>query len=183
MMLLMQRWLMMIIMLAPLHALAQTYLQGRVVGVIDGDTITILDASKKQHRIRLAQIDAPEFSMPFGRAAKKFLSNVISRKTVEIDTHGLDRYGRVLATVFIDKQNVNLLMVASGYAWAYRRYLSDLAYCRAEDSARKRKLGLWTEPQPIPPWRWRMQKRINPQSRPEPQRGSAMPCGIHARSP
>lgn len=165
----------------PVSAFAATWVQGWVVGVADGDTITILTKAKTQHRIRLAEIDAPESSMPYGRAAKKFLSDAIYRQTVSVHSQGIDRYGRLLGVVYQNKQNINMLMVSNGYAWAYRQYLTDLAYCRAEAIARKARRGLWAEPDPIPPWQWRMARRINPQLRPGAVRASAAPCGIRAR--
>lgn len=171
------------IAIAPLSsAIAATLLEGWVVGVADGDTLTILDANRQQHKIRLAQIDAPESGMPYGRVAKKALSDAVYRRTVTVQAGELDRYGRVLGTVYLDQKNINLQMVASGYAWAYRRYVTDIAYCRAEAQARDSRRGLWAEKKPIPPWQWRRMKRASRSSPPQGASGFVAPCDIRSRS-
>ncbi|HLU03208.1 MAG TPA: thermonuclease family protein [Advenella sp.] len=154
------RCLIAIIMLAPAPpVLAATWLEGRVVGIADGDTLTILDKARQQHKIRLAQIDAPESGMPYGRAAKKFLSLAVYRKTVRVLADKRDRYGRVLGVVYLGRQNINMRMVANGYAWAYRAYVTDTAYCNAQALARRQRQGLWAEKKPVPPWQWRRLKQ------------------------
>ncbi|AFK64124.1 hypothetical protein TKWG_22400 [Advenella kashmirensis WT001] len=154
------RCLIAILVIAPAPSVfAATWLEGWVVGVSDGDTLTILDQARQQHKIRMAQIDAPESGMPYGRAAKKFLSDAVYRRTVMVQAGERDRYGRVLGTVYLDQKNINMQMVANGYAWAYRNYVTDTAYCEAEDLARRLRRGLWAEKEPVPPWQWRRLKQ------------------------
>ena len=171
------------IAIAPLSsAIAATLLEGWVVGVADGDTLIILDENRQQHKIRLAQIDAPESGMPYGRVAKKALSDAVYRRTVTVQAGERDRYGRVIGTVYLDQKNINLQMVAGGYAWAYRRYVTDIAYCRAEARARESRRGLWAEKHPIPPWQWRRMKRVSRSSPPGGASGVVAPCDIRSRS-
>ena len=176
------RCLILLTISVPLPAVGATWLEGWVVAIADGDTITILDESKKQHKIRLGQIDAPESGMPYGRAAKKFLSDTVYRKTVRIQASDTDRYGRVVGIVHLDRKNINMLMVANGYAWAYRHYVTDIAYCEAEGSARRLRLGLWADKKPVPPWQWRRLKPARSGATEKNQRDYAVaPCGIADR--
>ncbi len=131
-------------------------LSGRVVKVNDGDTITILDAERAQHKIRLHGIDTPEYDQPYGKAAKRKLSDLVSGKGVGIDIKDIDRYGRTVGVVYINSSNINLAMVRSGYAWWYRYFArSDDALREAEEQARANELGLWADPDPVAPWDWR----------------------------
>src|SRR5699024_1779401 len=80
---------------------------GRVVRVIDGDTVSVLDATNTQHRIRLSQIDAPETKQAFSKVSKEALADFIANKEVRVKVDGIDRYKRVLGEIFIDDQNIN----------------------------------------------------------------------------
>jgi len=141
-------------MLLASAARAETF-KGKVVGVTDGDSITVLRDDKSQVKVRLDQIDAPEISQPFGRAANKALSRLVFGKVVDIETSGLDKYGRTIGLVTLDCEAANYTMVKTGYAWAYRKYLRKYDLLTWEEDARNQRLGLWSEPNPIPPWEWR----------------------------
>lgn len=129
-------------------------LTGRVVRVADGDTLTVLVESRL-YKIRLVEIDAPEHGQPFGRRARRALAELAYDKTVTVESRGRDRYGRILGEVLLEGISLNRTLVASGYAWAYRRYLEDQAYLELEQQARKQERGLWAHSAPVPPWRWR----------------------------
>ena len=90
---------------------------GRVVKVSDGDTITVLDSSKTQHKIRLQGIDAPEKSQAFGNASRKFLAGLVANHEVRVAWSKRDRYQRILGTVFVDGKDANLEMLKAGMAW------------------------------------------------------------------
>jgi endonuclease YncB( thermonuclease family) len=147
------------------HAFAAAPIQGRVVGVSDGDTITVLDANKQQHRIRFKGIDAPESKQAFGNVSKAALSDLVYRKQVTVMWTEKDRYGRVLGTVMLDGTDINLRMISQGNAWHYKQYASSqsakdrAAYASAEAAARSTGKGLWRDPDPVPPWDFRRQKR------------------------
>ena len=156
-------------------------ISGRVVAVTDGDTIKVLDNNGVQHKIRLAGIDAPEKAQPFGNASRKHLASLVAGKDVRVETTKKDRYGRVLGKVWVQPGdcpdcgktlNANHAQILSGMAWWYRDYARDQSpqdrarYKSAVDEARKRKLGLWGEPDPIPPWVWRRGQRSSSASRP-----------------
>lgn len=127
---------------------------GRVVGVADGDTLEVL-CDGVQTRVRLAQIDAPEYRQAYGRRARKELATLVDGRTVRLQAHGLDYYQRPLMTVWLAEVDVNREMVRRGYAWAYRRYLRDPSLLEDEAQARRERRGLWVEADPVPPWRFR----------------------------
>ncbi len=140
-------------------------IQGKVVGVTDGDTVTVLDNSNTMHKIRLMGIDAPEKNMPFGQQSKQNLSNLIFNKQVLIEFNKKDRYGRTVGKITFNGLDINLEQVKSGMAWHYKKYQNEqvsedrLAYANAEDEARLAKQGLWSDPSPLPPWDWRKKRK------------------------
>jgi len=136
-------------------ALAET-LVGDVVAVSDGDTLTILDANLNQYRIRLAGIDAPEKSQPFGQVAKQKLSKLCYDKVAQVNVVTIDRYKRVVGDVTCDDAHANAEMVRSGLAWVYRQYAKNFEYLfPLEKAARESRIGLWLDSHPTPPWIWR----------------------------
>ena len=140
---------------APAHDVS-----GRVVKVTDGDTITVLDANKTQHKVRLYGIDTPEYKQPYSRAATKALAGLVEGERVGVDVKDTDSYGRTVGVVYKESVNVNLEMVKSGYAWWYKKYApSDNDLRVAEERARTDRLGLWADPHPVPPWEWRQGAR------------------------
>jgi endonuclease YncB( thermonuclease family) len=96
--------------------------EGRMVGVSDGDTITVLDDARSQHKIRFAGIDAPEKGQPFGERSKQSLSAIVFQKRVEARCHKKDRYGREVCTVFTSVRDVGLEQIRAGMAWHYKDY-------------------------------------------------------------
>ena len=136
--------------------------RGRVVGVTDGDTITVLDEQNQQHRVRLAEIDAPERGQPWGDRSKQALSVLVFGKSVSVQQTDTDRYGRVVARVFSDGDNINRAMVRDGHAWAYRQYLTDETLIATEARARRERAGLWSmsDAQTVAPWLWRRGERV-----------------------
>lgn len=156
--------LFLIVLLAALPTYAET-LSGRVVGIADGDTITLLDAANQQHKIRLAGIDAPEKSQPYGQASKQALSDQVYDRQVSVETSKRDRYGREIGKVLIAGQDANLEQVRRGLAWHYKQYQKEQpledrqAYGAAEIEARDAKRGLWADTDPMPPREWRHGKR------------------------
>ena len=129
---------------------------GRVVGVSDGDTITVMHDGKGD-KIRLNGIDAPEKGQPFTNRAKQFVSELAFDTDVKVETKGEDRYGRTIGEVFLpDGRNLNQEIVKAGFAWWFRRYAPhDKDLERLETEARDAKRGLWVDPEPIPPWEFR----------------------------
>ena len=140
-------------------------LTGLVVGIADGDTLTLLDANNNQHKIRLSGIDSPEKGQPFGQACKKSLSDLAYDRAVAIESSKLDRYGRVIGKVLVNGQDVNLEQVRRGCGWHYMKYQNEqilddrLSYNAAEASARASRVGLWIDNEPMPPWDWRKARR------------------------
>jgi len=142
-------------MLAPLivFVLTSGTLTGKIVGVQDGDTITLLTSEKVQHKIRLYGIDAPEGGQAFGRKSKSYLSGLVFDKTVTISLEDVDRYQRIVGRVSVAGRDVNLAVVEAGWAWWYRKYApKDKKLRDAEERARLHRRGQWRDDSPIPPW-------------------------------
>ena len=132
---------------------------GRVVGVSDGDTIEVMRAGRAV-RVRLQGVDSPESHQAYGTRAKQFTSDLVFGKTVAVQVHGTDQYGRILGEVILpDGRSLNRELVRNGYAWWYRRYSDDPVLRRLEEEARRERRGLWRDKNPIPPWEFRRERR------------------------
>ena len=140
-------------------------LAGRVVGVSDGDTVTVLTAENRQFKIRLSGIDAPEKKQPFGAHAKDTLSRQLFGQSVVVEWTKTDRYGRIVGKIELDGVDVNLEQIREGSAWVYTQYLRELPvedqrlYREAERQAKSEHRGLWRDSDPEPPWQWRHERR------------------------
>jgi endonuclease YncB( thermonuclease family) len=140
-------------------------LQGKVVGVADGDTITVLDATNTQHKIRLRGIDAPERAQAFGQKSKQSLHRLVLSKQVTIDFQKKDKYGRTVGKVVLNGLDVCLEQIKLGMAWHYKQHESEQskedreAYAQAELATQSQSLGLWKDKNPTPPWEFRKQER------------------------
>lgn len=178
--------------LAVAQAWADTIV-GRVIGVTDGDTITVLDANNVQHTIRLDGIDAPEKDQPGGQAAKLSLAQLVSGKRVSVETGKTDKYGRAVGRVNVGGVYVNLEQIRRGHAWHYKKYqheqdeLDRAAFAEAEFLAQQANRGLWGGRHIVPPWMWRDRskspaKPIARQREPSVPRESTV-SGVDARKP
>ena len=141
-------------------------IEGVVVGVADGETITVLDDRRQQHKVRFAFIDAPEKAQPFGTKAKQVLSDKLYRQQVRVEVLEQDRYGRNVGRIWLGDEDVNLGQLRAGYAWHYQQYARKgqsaqefSRYEQAEQVARQQRLGLWHDTDPVPPWDFRRQQR------------------------
>jgi len=134
--------------------------QGKAIHISDGDTITVLHDAKKE-KIRLYGIDTPEMKQAFGKKAKKFTESMVSGKTVNVETITKDRYGRTVGIVLINEKCLNSDLVSAGYAWVYDRYCKkDMCdkWRLFEKEARRLKSGLWSQENPVAPWKFRKRK-------------------------
>lgn len=142
-----------------------TTLTGKVIKVSDGDTISILDRAKNTHKIRLAGIDAPEKSQPFGQKSKDQLAKTVFGKQVKAQCGKSDRYGRAVCKILLADSDVNLEQIRAGFAWHYTAYASAQTpedrnlYSMAEERAHAHRMGLWRDKQQTPPWEWRHNNR------------------------
>ena len=140
----------------------------KVIGVADGDTLTVLVAdggTKASRRIRLSAIDAPEKAQAFGTVAREQLSKLAFGRVGRLDCRSVDRYGRGVCLVRVEGVDVGLRMVELGLAWHFKRYAGSqpleeaTSYAVAESTARSARVGLWRDlgaaTEPIPPWDWR----------------------------
>jgi len=146
------------------NAISQVF-TGRVVRIADGDTVTILDGTNAQHRIRLQGIDAPESHQAFGTQSKRNLSNLIFDREVTVEYEKTDQYGRIVGKIWLNGTDVNLEQIKSGMAWHYKEYQREQSaadrelYVRAEDEARSAHRGLWADSDPIEPSAFRKEQK------------------------
>jgi len=170
-------------LIAAVGANAETSLTGRVVGVADGDTITVLDAGKTQHKIRLLGIDAPERGQPGGHRSKDALAALVYDQPVRVEWNKRDRNDRIVGKVWVASpdstcrgepdcpmtRDAGLAQITMGRAWWFRKYADEQSpedrgrYEFAEQEARARKAGLWRDESAVPPWDWRAEKRPQPE--------------------
>lgn len=187
----MRHLLLLSLLVVALPAAAETIVC-RVVGISDGDTLTCLTAEKAQERIRLRGIDAPERKQPFGARSKQALSDLTFGKTATVYWTQRDRWGRIIGAIWVEPADcigcgptldAGRAQIASGMAWWFKRYAKQqpleerLSYEFEEKEARARRIGLWLDPQPIPPWDWRKSGLQTPAKRPVIGEIAAHRCG------
>ncbi|MRR50333.1 MAG: nuclease [Rhodocyclaceae bacterium] len=158
----------------PQAAIAETLL-GRIVSITDGDTVTVLDPTNQQHKIRLMGIDAPEKAQPFGSRSQQNLGALLFGRDVAVEWNKRDRYGRIVGKIMVAAQGCNdpqcpkdvdsgLEQIKIGLAWWYQQYAREqtptdrASYEQAEFMAKTQRLGLWADRNSIPPWQWRREK-------------------------
>lgn len=139
------------------YSFCQTTLTGKVVGVKDGDTVVVIDASNYQTTLRLAEVDCPEKDQPFGTKAKQFTSDQVYLKTIKYVVTDTDRYGRSIAMIYFENDNKYLSaeIIKAGMGWHYKKYSTSTKLANFEVKAKKDKIGLWFDNNPIAPWEWR----------------------------
>lgn len=161
------RWIGLVLLIY-LHLVSHAdVLRGRVIGVSDGDTITVLDETKQRHVIRLMGIDAPEKAQAFGQKAKQSLSELVFDRDVSVTWFKRDRYGRTVGQVYVDDTDVCLEQIKRGLAWHYKEYEREQSeedrsrYAEAEKEAMMNRVGLWHDEIQISPSTFRSHLRIN----------------------
>lgn len=141
------------------YAAAMDRFTGKVVGITDGDTISVLRDGKAV-KVRLYGIDAPEKRQAFGTQARQFTADLVFQHTVTVVVHGTDPYGRLIGDVPLTKdQTLSQALVQAGMAWWYREYAGgDVILNKLEIKARLAQRGLWADDHPVPPWEWRRER-------------------------
>jgi micrococcal nuclease len=135
--------------------LSFTIFNAKVIGITDGDTIVVLTLDNQQVKIRLEGIDCPEMKQDFGTRAKQATSDLCYGKRVSIHKSGVDRYGRTLAYVYVGDTCINKELLRLGMAWHFKKYNGDQELAQLEIQAREKKVGLWSQQDPVAPWDWR----------------------------
>ena len=138
-------------------------IDGKVIRVIDGDGVEFIDSNSISYTVRLSEIDAPEFrsldtldkNQSFGEESKNNLIELCEGKQGVINVKGKDRYGRDLAILHCEDTNANIYQLKTGMAWVFDLYVTDYTYYKYQNTAKKKNLGLWSEPFPLPPWEFR----------------------------
>jgi endonuclease YncB( thermonuclease family) len=132
---------------------------GKVVAVADGSTLTVL-VDRRQVKVHLADIDAPELKQPFGQQSRQSLADLCFAKDAEVRESGRDRYGRIIGRVVCSGTDANAEQVRRGMAWVNRRHpVSTSPLYFLEDAAQRSHEGLWADNSPVPPWIWRQDRR------------------------
>jgi endonuclease YncB( thermonuclease family) len=156
-----KRWIVLVLLIGLQWTAHADVLLGHVVGVSDGDTITVLDDNKQRHVIRLMGIDAPEKAQAFGQRAKLSLSDLVFHRDVSVTWFKRDRYGRTVGQVYVDDTDVCLEQIKRGLAWHYKQYMREQSiedrsrYSDAEEQARIASIGLWSDLLPLQPSEFR----------------------------
>lgn len=167
------------------------FFDARVVGVLDGNTISVSNTSTGQQvYVRLRGIDAPEMQQPGGAAARQSLASLVAGKTVRVEFKSTDKMGTVEGRVVLNGDDVNLAQLGAGMAWLHTAYYNELSddqkklYRDAEAEARKACRGLWRDDAPSPPWEYRAAKKIgeDPRDIPQPKAVAAKPVNADRRS-
>ncbi|NMG50039.1 nuclease [Azoarcus communis] len=154
-----------LIALGSLQTSSAYELTGRIVSVADGDTVTLLDANLRQHKIRLSGIDAPEKRQPFGNRSRLQLGALVFGKQVTADCPKTDRYKRAVCRLEVDGIDANLAQLEAGMAWHYKAYAREQRapdrrrYAQAEERARDDRQGLWADRAPVAPWDFRKARK------------------------
>lgn len=144
---------------------ALSFYEGRVVSVHDGDTVQVVDVSGRKHKVRLANIDAPELDQAYGKDSRDALRNQVLDERVQVKVYTVDRYKREVGMLILGNQDVNLFQVALGNAWHYtsiarsQQDKQDFSrYRQAENEAKQERLGLWRHRNPVAPWKYRREQ-------------------------
>lgn len=136
-----------------------TRISGKVIKVADGDTFTILTKENEQIRVRFYGIDAPERKQDYGTKSRNFVNELVYGKMVKIEDKGIDRYKRLLGVIWIDGINLNEALLENGLAWHYKQFDKSKRYAELEEKAKKNKLNIWSQENPIAPWEFRKKKK------------------------
>lgn len=154
--------LMLLLSIAEVRAETMT---GEVVGISDGDSITVIDSQNSEYKVRLRGIDAPEKGQPFWKVSKTSLSEMLYGKTIQVEWTKTDRYKRLIGKIRINDTDANLEQLKRGYAWHYKAFAREQPpeeaeeYGATEKVAKSYRIGLWSDMNPVPPWEWRKYKR------------------------
>ncbi|UCA58501.1 thermonuclease family protein [Chryseobacterium rhizoplanae] len=147
-----------LILLLPITLFSQTI--AKVVGISDGDTITVLLEGNIQKKLRLAEVDCPESGQPFGKNAKQFTSDQVFGKQVSFVETDTDRYGRTIAKIYYDKDKyLSAEIIRAGLGWWYHYFSKDRSLGNLQEEAKLKKLGLWHDEHAVSPWEYRKMKR------------------------
>ncbi len=129
-----------------------------VIAISDGDSMTVRLAGE-EISVRVSGIDCPEFGQAFAREATEFTSKLCLNAEIQIQQTDTDRYGRIVAFVFVGELNLSKELLRNGLAWHFKRYDKSPEFANLERKAQDQRVGLWSAPDPVPPWDWRDQKK------------------------
>ena len=141
------------------QALSSKTITGKVTKVFDGDTINIVDENNTEYRVRFQAVDAPEHYQDFGDASRKHLHSLIFGKTVQVKVDKIDHHDRVVGRIWLGNRDIEQEMLEAGLVWHYVKFNKEAKLAEAQKKAQEAKLGIWSKPNPTPPWEWRYQQR------------------------
>lgn len=134
--------------------------KGKIIKIKDGDTVVVLLKDKTEETLRLAEVDCPENSQPFGKNAKQFTSSQVFGKNVTFYRTGKDRYRRTIAKIFYDNDKyLSAEIIRAGFGWWYYKASKNVELQKMQQEAKKNKLGLWSDKKAVSPWDFRTSKK------------------------
>jgi len=133
--------------------------KAKVIGVTSGDAIVVKLDDKTQQIVRLEGIDCPEMKQAYGDSAKMATVALCFDKRVRVEKVGIDTYGRTLAFVYVNDLCINKELLRKGLAWHYKDFNDDPELAQLETEARTKKVGLWSQPDPVAPWDFRHRRK------------------------
>ena len=149
------KYFFLVLLICPSQFSFGEYLENlKIKKVVDGDTVYVYSQGETL-KVRLLEIDAPEMNQPYGKQAKQYLQELLIEGLVDLDISGTDIYKRKLGRLYWKELDINRLMVRSGYAWVYDRYVNDQTFYEDQSHAKNSKKGFWKSDDPIQPWEWR----------------------------
>lgn len=155
----MKHTLVLLLFLIQTQLFAQKIIQGKIIKVTDGDTVTLLARNNKKIKVRLYGIDCPEKGQDYYQVAKNYVSNQIFGKHVRVEVKNKDRYNRSVGVIWYSNNNLNIDLLKNGLAWHYTDFDKSKAYSEAEKTARLAKRNIWSKKSPTAPWQWRKNKK------------------------
>lgn len=131
----------------------------KINSIHDGDTINVINEDGKKVKIRLYGIDAPEIKQAYGKESRQCLEDMLKNKNISFAVEDKDKYGRIVATIYVDNINVNYEMIKKGCAWSYFQYSKSLRNEFAQFKAKYSNIGLWSQDNPQAPWEYRKENK------------------------
>ncbi|MCS3685800.1 thermonuclease family protein [Salinibacter ruber] len=137
----------------------------KVVEVTDGDTYDVRRSSGQTVTLRLHGVDTPESAQSYGGAATRKARQYVGGKRVRASVEDIGRYGRAVARIEVQGGDLGAMLIRDGLGWHYEQYApNETEYARLMDQARKAGRGLWSQPNPTPPWEWRDRNSGQPEN-------------------
>lgn len=152
-------FLLLVLLIFSSYLFSKDIIQGRVIKVTDGDTMTVLTKNNKQIKVRLYGIDCPEKGQDYYQVAKNYLATAVHNKNVRVEVQSKDRYQRTVGIIWHNNTNINLNLIQQGLAWHYTDFDKSQSFANAQEKAKTAKINIWSKKKPVAPWEFRKSKK------------------------